>query len=69
MIIAGARCPRHLGCKLDTAPILEGLEGGKKSTALKILAGGDDFFSDQIILDLNSREQKKSVCAGVGYMS
>ncbi|KQV73020.1 VapE domain-containing protein [Rhizobium sp. Root1220] len=46
MIGAIARVMRP-GCKLDTLPILEGLQGTGKSTALKILAG-EEWFGDQL---------------------
>lgn len=34
------------GCKVDTALLLQGEQGAKKSSALKALAGTDDWFSD-----------------------
>jgi predicted P-loop ATPase len=36
------------GCKADTALILQGLQGAGKSTWLKILAGGDQYFDDSL---------------------
>jgi hypothetical protein len=42
------------GCKLDTMPILEGLQGTFKSTACAILAGRE-YFSDQLP-DITSKE-------------
>ncbi|MBD1824399.1 hypothetical protein H6F51_18165 [Cyanobacteria bacterium FACHB-DQ100] len=34
------------GCKVDTALILQGKQGFRKSTFFKVLAGGDEYFED-----------------------
>ncbi|MBD2019181.1 DUF3854 domain-containing protein [Leptolyngbya sp. FACHB-36] len=36
------------GCKMDTALILQGEQGARKSTFFKVLAGGDEYFDDSI---------------------
>lgn len=55
MLIAAARRARHPGTKFDQIVVLEGREGTGKSTALKILAGADNF-SDQHVLGASDRE-------------
>ena len=54
-MIAAARRPRHPGCKFDTIPVFESIEGWNKSTALRVLAGNDNF-SDAGILGAGARE-------------
>lgn len=62
-LMALARRAFDPGCKFDHVPVLEGREGGGKSTALKILACGrpqdakPKFFSDSTILDRSEKEQ------------
>lgn len=58
-LIAMARRARQPGCKFDLIPVLEGVEGTGKSSALRILAGGADNFSDQTILGCDDRMQQE----------
>lgn len=59
MLIAAVRRARKPGCKFDQIIVLEGREGTGKSTALRILAG-DDNFSDQNILAATDKEQQEA---------
>ena len=61
MLLAAVRRARHPGCKFDQIVILEGKEGTGKSTALRILAG-DENFSDQSILAVSDKEQQEAAC-------
>ena len=63
MLLAAVRRARRPGCKFDQILVWEGVEGTGKSTALRILAG-DDNFSDQRVLGVSEREQQEAV-AGV----
>jgi len=56
VLIAAARRVREPGAKFDTILVLEGEQGVGKSTAIKILAG-DENFSDQNILTLDPKAQ------------
>src|SRR6185312_14664053 len=47
------------GCKVDTVPILEGAQGIRKSSALRVLAG-PEFFNDTPI-DLNSKDAYSAI--------
>lgn len=58
-LIAMVRRARQPGCKFDLIPVLEGVEGTGKSSALQILAGGADNFSDQTILGCDDRMQQE----------
>lgn len=59
-VLTGAvRRARHPGSKFDGVMVLEGPQGGGKSTALKILAGGEEFFSDEIAADVPYKEQQE----------
>lgn len=42
------------GCKVDTMPILEGPQGARKSTAIRVLYG-DEFFTDELS-DIGSKD-------------
>lgn len=61
MLIAAVRRARKPGTKFDQIIVLEGKEGTGKSTAVKILAG-EENFSDQNILAASDREQQEAFC-------
>jgi predicted P-loop ATPase len=63
ILIAAVRRARQPGIKFDQIVVLEGEEGLNKSTAIRVLAG-DDNFSDQHILDVKEREVQEQL-AGV----
>lgn len=54
-MIAGVRRVRKPGCKFDEALILESEQGKGKSTALKVLAGGDEHFTDALQMNSDSK--------------
>jgi len=62
MIAATARA-RKPGCKFDSIIVLESAEGFNKSTAIRVLAG-DENFSDESIIGKESREVQEQL-AGV----
>ena len=59
-LIASVRRARVPGHKYDNIVVLEGPEGEGKSTAIRILAG-DDNFSDQRLLGLNDKEVQEQL--------
>jgi hypothetical protein len=59
-LIAAARRARAPGYKYDNITVLESREGEGKSTAVRILAG-DENFSDQRLLGLNDREVQEQL--------
>jgi predicted P-loop ATPase len=61
MLVAGVRRVLRPGCKFDFIVVLEGAQGTGKSTALRTLAGEDDFFSDQDIFHLDSKSQQEAL--------
>jgi putative DNA primase/helicase len=58
-LIAAVRRARQPGCKFDHMLIFEARQRAGKSTVFKILAGGDDNFSDLPILHENSQKQQE----------
>jgi hypothetical protein len=60
-LVAGVRRVRQPGCKFDEMLTLEGEQGQGKSTLFKILAGGDENFSDAEIIGCDKKEQQELV--------
>ncbi len=53
-LVAAVRRVRQPGCSFDTMLVLEGAQGTGKSSALRILAISDDWFTDDV--SMGSRE-------------
>jgi len=60
VLVAACRRARVPGCKFDFITVLEGPEGIEKSTAIRILAG-DDNFNDQSILGASDKEVQEQL--------
>jgi predicted P-loop ATPase len=60
VLVAGCHRARVPGCKFDFITVLEGPEGIDKSTAIRVLAG-DDNFSDQSILGASDKEVQEQL--------
>lgn len=58
-LIAGVRRVRRPGSKFDSVLVLEGPQGGGKSGALKVLAGSEELFTDEIVLGESYKEQQE----------
>ncbi|WP_298018257.1 VapE domain-containing protein [uncultured Parasphingopyxis sp.] len=54
-LIAAVRRVRKPGCKYDEMLVLESSQGTNKSTALGVLAVRDDWFTDDVPLDADSK--------------
>jgi predicted P-loop ATPase len=63
VLVAAVRRARKPGCKFDNITVLEGDEGLMKSTAIRVLAG-DENFSDQGLLGARDKEVQE-LLAGV----
>ena len=60
VLVAACRRARTPGCKFDLIVVLEGVEGTNKSTAIRVLAG-DENFSDQSILGAADKEVQEQL--------
>jgi predicted P-loop ATPase len=60
VLMGACRRARAPGCKFDFVTVLEGPEGIDKSTAIRVLAG-DDNFSDQSILGASDKEVQEQL--------
>jgi predicted P-loop ATPase len=60
MMVAAVARARVPGIKFDTIPVLESAEGFNKSTALRVLAG-DENFSDESVIGKASREVQEQL--------
>ena len=58
-LVAMVRRARQPGCKFDQIITMESKEGYQKSTALAVLAGATENFSDQTILGRSDKEQQE----------
>lgn len=56
MLIGAVRRARQPGCKFDTMPVLVGSQGCGKSSAVRILAGDDEWFADHVPFNADARE-------------
>lgn len=56
VLIAAVRRVRHPGCKFDELMILESDQGKLKSSALKALCPNEDWFSDDLPLNVSAKE-------------
>lgn len=56
LLLAAVRRVRQPGCKFDEMVVLEGGQGTGKSTALRILAINDEWFTDEVPLHGSGKE-------------
>jgi predicted P-loop ATPase len=55
-LIAAVKRARHPGCKYDEMLVLEGPQGLNKSSALRALCPNDEWFSDDLPLNVDSKQ-------------
>jgi predicted P-loop ATPase len=61
MLLAAVRRAKKPGCKYDTVPVLEGPQGGMKSSLIKILAYREEWYSDTPILFMPAKEVQEAL--------
>lgn len=61
MLVAAVRRVRSPGCKFDEMLVLEGEQGTNKSSALAIMSVRDDWFSDDLPLNADSKRVIESL--------
>jgi predicted P-loop ATPase len=61
MMIAGVERARIPGCKFDNIVVLEGPQGWNKSSAWRVLAMRDEWFSDAKIIGKEGREVQEQL--------
>jgi len=64
MLVAAVRRARHPGCRFDQMPVIEGQQGCGKSSALRVLAIDDAWFTDE--LPLSSEDTRRIIEATEG---
>lgn len=60
VLIAAVRRVREPGCKYDEMLVLEGSQGLSKSSALRALCPNDEWFSDDLALNVNAQKMIES---------
>ena len=60
LLVAACRRIRHPGCKYDEMLILESPQGTDKSSGLRAIACNDDWFTDDLPLDSDTRRFMES---------
>lgn len=55
LLVAAVRRIRHPGCKFDEMVVLEGSQGTNKSTALAIMAVTEEWFTDDMPLNVDGK--------------
>jgi hypothetical protein len=55
LLVAAVRRVRQPGCKFDEMVVLEGPQGANKSSALRVLAVNEDWFTDDLPLNVESK--------------
>ena len=56
LLVAGVRRIKQPGCKFDEMPVLQSPQGLDKSSALKIMAVKEDWFTDDLPLTADSKK-------------
>lgn len=63
-LIAAVRRVRQPGCKYDEVLVLEGVQGGDKSSAIRVLAVHDEWFVDSLPLGADSKVVMEQIAGG-----